>query len=81
MGTDRLLKHAYIADCRLKPEVSWRLRLEHQLQGLFIPLPTEEQPHRWQFSLVSAQSQHIQQLSMGTSSESMTYHQIKLGYA
>ena len=37
MGAARLLKHAYIADCRLKPEVSWRLWLEHQLQGLLIP--------------------------------------------
>ncbi|KAK9841408.1 hypothetical protein WJX74_005242 [Apatococcus lobatus] len=81
MGTDRLLQHAYIADRRLKPEVSWRLRLEHQLQGLLIPSPTEEQPHRRQFSLVSAHSQHIQQLSLETSSKSMTYHQIKLGYA
>ena len=75
MGTDRLLKHAYLADRRLKPEVSWQLRLEHQLQGLLIPSPTEEQPHRRQFSLVSAQSQHIQQLSLETSSKSMTYHQ------
>ena len=41
----------------------------------------EEQPHRRQFSLVSAQSQHIQQLSLETSSKSMNYHQIKLGYA
>ena len=81
IGTDRLLKYAYIADRRLKPEVSWRLWLEHQLQGLLIPSPTEEQAHRRQFSLVSAQSQHIQQLSLETSSKSMTYLQIKLGYA
>ena len=80
MGTDRLLKHAFIADRRLKPEVSWRLRCEHQLQGHLIPSPTEEQPHRRHFSLVSAQSQHIQQPSLETSSKSMTYHQIKLGY-
>ena len=75
MGTDMLLKHAY------KPKVSWRIRLEHQLQGLLIPSPTEEQPQCRQFSLVSAQSQHIQQLSLETSSKSMTYHQMKLGYA
>ena len=31
MGIDRPLKPAYIADRRLKEEVSWRLRLEHQL--------------------------------------------------
>ena len=60
-------------------KVSWHLRLEHQLQGLLIPSPTEGQPHRRQISLVSAQSQHIQQLSLETSF--MTYHQIKLGYA
>ena len=81
MGTERLLKYAFIADRRLKPEVPWRLLLEHQLQGLLIPSPTEEQPNRRQFSLVSAQSQHIQQLSLETSPKSMTYHQIKLDYA
>lgn len=81
MGTDRLLKHAFIADCRLKPEVSWCLRLEHQLQGHLIPSPTEEQPHRRKFSLVSAQSQHVQQLSLESSSKSVTDHHIKLGYA
>ena len=81
MGTDRLLKYAYIADRRLKPEVSWHLRLEHQLQGLLIPSLTEEQPHRRQSSLVSAQPQHLQQISQETSSKSMIYHQIKLGYA
>ena len=81
MGTERLLKYAFIADRRLKPEVSWRLRLEHQLQGLLMPSPTEEQPHCRQFFLVSAQSQHIQQLSLETSSKSMTCHQLKLGYA
>ena len=27
-------------------EMSWRLQLEHQLQGLLIPSPTQEQPHR-----------------------------------
>ena len=69
MRTERLLKYAFIADRRLKPEVSWRLRLEHQLQGVLIPSPTEEQPHRRQFSLLSAQSQHIQQLSLETSSK------------
>ena len=74
LGTDRLLNHAYIAERRLKPEVSWRLRLEHQLQCLLIPSPTEEQPHRRQFSVVSAQSQHIQQLSLEMSSKSMDYH-------
>ena len=79
MGTDRLL--IFIADCRLKPEVSWHLRLEHQLQGHLIPSPTEEQPHRRQFSLVSAQSQHVQQLSLEPSSKGVTYRQIKLGYA
>ena len=68
MGTDRLLKHAYLADRRLKPDESWRLWLEHQLQGLLVPAPTEEQPHRRHFSLASAQSQHIQQLSLEPSS-------------
>ena len=56
-------------------------RFEHQLQGPLIPSPTQEQPHRQQTPFVSAQSQHIQQLSLETSSKSMTYHQIKLGYA
>ena len=51
MGTDRLLKYAYIADRRLKPKVSCRLRLEHQLQGLLIPSPTEEQPIAGNFLL------------------------------
>ena len=45
MGTLWLLKHAFIADRRLKPEVSWCLRLEDQLKGDLIPSPTEEQPN------------------------------------
>ena len=39
-------KHAFIADCRLKPEVSWCLHLEGQLKSHLIPSPTKEQPHR-----------------------------------
>ena len=81
MDTDRLLKHAFIADCRVKPGVSWCLHLEHQLQGHLIPSPTEEQPHHRQFSLVSAQSQHAQQLRLEPSSKGMSYRQIKMGYA
>ena len=81
MGTDRLLKHAFIAYRRLKPEVSWCLRLEDQLKGHLIPSPTEEQPHRRHFSLASAQSRHIEQLSLETSSKAVTYRHIKLGYA
>ena len=58
MGTDRLRKHAFIADRRLESEVSWCLRLKDQLKGHLIPSPTEEQPHLRQFSLASAQFQH-----------------------
>ena len=75
MGTDMLLKHAFIADRRLKSEVSWCLRLEDQLKGHLIPSPTEEQSQR-PFSLASAQSQHIEQLSLEPSSKGKTYRHI-----
>ena len=81
MGIDRLLKHAFIADRRLKPGVSWCLRLEDQLKGHLNPSPTQEQPNHRHFSLASAQSQHIEQLSLESSSKGVTYRQIKLGYA
>ena len=81
MGTDRLVKHALIADCRLKPEVSWCLRLQDQLKGHLIPSPTKEQPHRRHFSLASVQPQHIEQLSLEPSSKGVTIPHIKLGYA
>ena len=81
MGTDRLLKHAFIADRRLKPELSWCLRLEDRLKGHFIPSPADEQPNHRHFSLASAQSQHIEQLSLESSSKGVIYRQIKLGYA
>ena len=81
MGTDRLLKHDFIADRRLKPGVSWCLRLEDQLKGHLIPSPIEEQPHLRHFSLASAQSQHIEQLRLESTSPGVTSRHIKLGYA
>ena len=46
-----------------------------------IPSPTEDQPHLRHFSLASAQSQHIEQLGLISSSMGVTYCHIKLGYA
>ena len=55
--------------------------IEDQLKGHLIPSPTEEQLHRRHFSLASAQSQHIEQLSPEPSSKGVTYRHIKLGCA
>ena len=43
--------------------------------------PLRSSPIAGNFLFFQPQSQHIQQLSLETSSKSMTYHQIKLGYA
>ena len=81
MDTERVLKQAFEADCRLPATKSWRSCCEDQLHNHLVSSPTEDMPHRRQFSLPSAQIQHIQQLSQQTSSKGKIYSHIKTGYA
>ena len=81
MDADRLLKQAFDADCRLAATKSWQSCYEDQLHNHLVSSPTEDMPHRRQFSLPSAQCQHIQQLGQQTSSKGKTYSHIKKGHA
>ena len=81
IDADRLLKQTFDADCRLPATKSWRSCYEDQLHNHLVSSRTEDMPHRRQFSLPSAQFQHIQQLSQQTSSKGQMYSHIKLGYA
>ena len=81
MDADRLFKQVFIADCRLPATKSWQSCYEDQLHNHLVSLPTEDMPHRRQFSLRSAQYQHIQQLGQQNSCKRKTYSHIKKGYA
>ena len=80
MDTDRMLKQAFIADCSLPARLSWRSLLEAQLEDHMVPSPMEDHPQHESFSLQSAQRQHMEQLDLQTSSKSILYRSIKIGY-
>ena len=80
MNADRMLKQAFIADCSLPARLSWRSLLEAQLEDHTVPSPTEDHPQHKSFSLQSAQRQHMEQLGLQTSSKSILYRSIKIGY-
>ena len=80
MNADRMLKQAFIADCSLPARLSWRSLLEAQLEDHMVPSPTEDHPQHKSFSLQSAQRQHMEQLGLQTSSKSILYRSIKIGY-
>ena len=58
MDADRLLKQAFIANCRLPATKSWQSCCAHQLHNNLVSSSIEEMPHCQQFSLPSAQSQY-----------------------
>ena len=80
MDDNRTLKQAFVADRRLPKQKSWSFQLEAQLRDVSVNVPTTDgHSHRW-FSIQSAQSAHIAQLSSSISSRAATHSDVKVGY-
>lgn len=77
MSPDRILKQA---DCRLPDKLSWRYRLNHQLQDFLEPTPTADDPLLQSFSLESARSAFMEAIQTDTFSKALVYRGIKKGY-
>ena len=80
MDASRILKQAFVADCSLPTRLSWRALFHGKLDSHRILSLSSAAPQQNAFSLASAQSQHIQQLSQQTSSKAVVYTSIKVGY-
>lgn len=81
MPTDRVLKHAFIADCRLPASVSWHAKLTTQLHDFLVPAPSQDNPEHRTFSLTAAQAAYTQQLHDDPSSKTLVYKDLKVGYS
>ena len=80
MAPERLLKQAFIADCRLPARLSWSSHLSTQLQPYFVSAPTIENPAAQIFSLQAAHRAHEQKLQTDDSSKTRLYRELKSGY-
>ena len=80
MSLDRVLKQAFLADCRLPHTKSWQARLVDQLSNFLVATPSDDNPHLKIFSLGEAQSAYEAELDSESSSRSTTYRGIKYGY-
>ena len=81
MSQDRILKQAFIADCRLPDKVSWRAKLGEKLHDFLVSTPSDVDHLCHTFSLQSARSAHTAQIQTDVSSRTSTYRLIKEGYA
>ena len=83
MTTDRVLKHAFLADCRLPDKRSWNAALTQQLEGFLSPTPTADNPDLFAdlqtFSLRSRQIAHEAKLNT-EEGRTIVYGGIKEGY-
>ena len=81
MSTDRVLKQAFLADCRLPSKVSWHTKLLTQLETFLVPTPLEEDLQHQTFSLQSACAAYAAQIQdPDASSKTLVYCGIKEGY-
>ena len=72
MDDNRTLKEALVAGRRLPKQKSWSFQLEAQLRDVSVNVPTTDGHSHRCFSIQSAQSAHIAQLSSNTSSRAAT---------
>ena len=77
---NRTLKQAFVADRRLPQQKSWSFQLEAQQRDVYVNVPTTDGHSHRCFSIQSAQSAHIAQLSNSTLSRAATYRDVKVGY-
>ena len=76
MEPQRLLKQAFLADCRLPAHLSWWSHLSTQLRPYLEFTPTEENPTLQTFSMRAAKSAHEQQLQTDGSSRTSVYREL-----
>ena len=83
LENNRMLKQAFIAGYSLPARLSWTSLLAQngQLHGHPVSPSTDAATQRPLFSLFVARSHHVDQLSQQTSSKSLMYRSIKIGYA
>ena len=62
MSSERILKLAFLADCRLPASVSWHTKLQFLLQDFLVPAPSQDDPESKIFLLTAAQAAKVQQL-------------------
>ena len=81
MSSERVLKQAFLADCRLPSKVSWHARLLTQLEEFLVSTPQEDDPQHRSFSSQSACAAYTAQLAApDASSKTLVYNGIKHGY-
>ena len=80
MSQDRVLKQAFLADCRLPDKLSWRARLGEKLHDFLVSIPSDTDHLCQTYSLQSARSAHTAQIQTDNSSKTSTYRLIKDGY-
>ena len=80
MSQDRILKQAFIADCRLPDKLSWRARLGEKLHDFLISIRSDTDHPCPTYSLQSARSAHTAQILTDDSSKTSTYSLIKEDY-
>ena len=80
MSQDRILKQAFIADCRLPDKLSWRARLGEKLHDFLVSTPSDTDHLCQTYSLQSARSAHTALIQTDDSSKTSTYRLIKEGY-
>ena len=77
LSQDRILKQAFIADCRLPDKLSWRATLGEKLHGFLVSTPLDTDHLCQTYSLQSATSAHTAQIRTDDSSKTSTYRLIK----
>lgn len=80
MSPDRLLKQAFLADCRLPDNVSWRARLVNQLGDSLVSAPSDDNQDLQMFDMPRARAAFASQIQTDSSSKTKMYKDIKADY-
>ena len=80
MSQDRILKQAFIADCRLPDKFSWHARLGEKLHDFLVSTPSDTDHLCQTYSLQSARRSHTAQIQTDDSRKTSTNRLIQEGY-
>ena len=80
MSSERVLKQAFLADCRLPASVSWHAKPQTLIRDFMVAAPSQDNSETKLFSLTAAQAAYVQQLQHDPSSRSLVYRSVKFGY-
>ena len=81
MSQVRVLKQAFVADCRLPDRLSWHAKLGETLHDFLVSTPSDTDHPCQTYSLQSARSTYTDQIQTDVSSRTTTYMLNKKGYA